>query len=184
MKVRPYQPKDFYNCRDICYVTSHGFEKPNYKKALWYMYCDYYLLHESDTCFVVVNDNDEAIGYILCAKDYKEYKKKFRRYYMGALRKVSPKHWFMHFVTYFYITPVSRKYPAHLHIDIKPEGQRKGLGTKLMDALVARLKELGVKGVHLGVAASNEKGVNFYRKYGFKEYKKGFGSIIFALDIR
>lgn len=184
MNIRPYQPKDFDNCRDICFVTSNGFQKPNYKKALWYMYCDYYLLYESDTCFVAANDNDEAIGYILCAKDYKTYRRQFKRHFMGALRKVSPKHWFMRKLTYIYEPIIARKYPAHLHIDIKPEGQRQGLGTKLMDALVAKLKEQGINGVHLGVGASNEKGVNFYKKYGFKVYKQAFGSILFALDIK
>lgn len=183
MKIRPYQPKDFENCRDICLVTSSGFNTPEEMKALWYMYCDYYLLYESDTCFIVANEKDEAIGYILCAKDYNTYKKQFKQHFSAPLRKVSLKHWLMHGISGLYMTAVARKYPAHLHIDIKPEGQRQGMGTKLVDALVAKLKESGVKGVHLGVGADNEKGVSFYKKYGFKEYKKGFGSIVFALDL-
>lgn len=183
MKVRPYQSKDFDNCRDVCLATSNGFNTPEEIKALWYMYCDYYLLHESDTCFVVANDDDEAVGYILCAKDYNTYKKQFKRYYMGPLRKVSLKYWIFRKLDNLYEGSHARKFPAHMHIDIKPEAQRQGMGHQLVDALVARLKELGVKGLHLGVSEKNEKGVNFYRKYGFKEYKKAFGAITFTLSL-
>lgn len=35
--------------------------------------------------------------------------------------------------------------------------------------LKAHLKELGISGLMLCVANDNEKGINFYRKYGFTE---------------
>jgi ribosomal protein S18 acetylase RimI-like enzyme len=184
MIVRPYQSKDFENCRDICYVTSHGFDKDKYKRALWYMYCDYYLIHEPETCFVVANDNDEAIGYVLCAKDHKVYRKQFKRYYSEPLRKASFKHWLYFKISTFLDRGYARKYPAHLHIDIKPEGQRQGMGHKLVDALVAKLKELKVPGLFLTVSDKNEKGVGFYRKYGFAQTKKLPGAYLFTLDLR
>ena len=43
-----------------------------------------------------------------------------------------------------------------------------GLGRKLMDALISHLKKKDIKGVVLGVSAQNEKGINFYKKYGGK----------------
>jgi len=184
MIVRPYQSKDFENCRDVCYVTSHGFDKDKYKQALWYMYCDYYLLYEPETCFVVANDNDDAVGYILCAKDYKVYSKQYKRHFSALLRKASFKHWLMHTLTAPLDKLHARKFPAHLHIDIKPEGQRQGMGHKLVDALVAKLKELGVTGLFLTVGAGNEKGVSFYKKYGFEQTKKLPGAYLFTLNLK
>lgn len=60
------------------------------------------------------------------------------------------------------------RYPAHLHIDILPEYQRQGIGFQLMDTLTVHLREQGVPAVMLSVAGDNEKGKNFYRKYGFQ----------------
>ena len=48
-------------------------------------------------------------------------------------------------------------------------------------ALKEKLASSGIGGVYLVCSAKNEKGVNFYRKYGFKEVKKLPGSIVFGL---
>jgi ribosomal protein S18 acetylase RimI-like enzyme len=183
MIVRPYEKKDFDNCREICYVTSHGFETEARKQALYYLYCDYYLEYESDTCFVVANDKDEAIGYILCADNYKEYEKNYRKYYMSKLKKISKPFWLMRNIDMLLRRPLTKKFPAHMHIDIKPEGQGQGMGHKLVDTLVKTLKEKGVKGLFLVVGKENKKGVSFYRKYGFNQYKDVISGIVFTIDI-
>ena len=79
----------------------------------------------------------------------------------------------------------AKKYPAHLHIDILPEAQHKGYGTKLMDALMDYLAEKGVKGVHLGVGGDNAGGIRFYEKYGFTMIHD-FGSFgkVFAKEVK
>ena len=58
-------------------------------------------------------------------------------------------------------------YPAHLHIDLLPEYQRQGLGSRLVDTLADHLRKKGVPGVMLTVGGSNEVGQSFYNKYGF-----------------
>lgn len=183
MTIRPYQPKDFENCRKICYETSHNFDTEKKRQALYNMYCDYYLEFESDTCFVAADENDEAIGYILCADNYDEYVKNYSEHYLGELKKLHKPFWLMRRADMFLRRNIAKKYPAHLHIDILPKGQRQGLGHKLVDALVDALRKKGVNGVFLIVGKGNQKGINFYRKYGFKEYKKVIGGIVFALDI-
>jgi GNAT superfamily N-acetyltransferase len=74
-------------------------------------------------------------------------------------------------------TPWSADYPAHLHIDLLPSLQGKGMGRTLMDTLFTELERQGVPGIHLGVGASNVGTVAFYRKTGFsvlEEHKWGF----------
>lgn len=61
------------------------------------------------------------------------------------------------------------RYPAHLHIDLLPENQGRGLGRALMDTLRAALAARGVPGVHLGMDPSNTRARAFYDRYGFQE---------------
>jgi|AGTN01.3.fsa_nt_gi Acetyltransferases len=181
--VRPYQDKDRENCREVCFVTSHGFTTEKKRAALYNLFCDYYLEFEKDTCFVAVNEKDEAIGYVICADDYAEYEKNYREHYLPALKKIGKGYWIYKVFDLAAKRKIAKRYPAHLHIDIKPEGQRQGLGHKLVDALKARLKEKGVEGVFLEVGKGNKQGISFYKKYGFKKYKEPISGIVYALDI-
>jgi GNAT superfamily N-acetyltransferase len=65
-----------------------------------------------------------------------------------------------------------KEYPAHLHIDMLPTLQGKGLGRKLMDTLFEELNRQGVPGVHLGVSSSNTSAIAFYKKLGFSTVKE------------
>jgi GNAT superfamily N-acetyltransferase len=61
-----------------------------------------------------------------------------------------------------------QQYPAHLHIDILPEYQRRGYGTILINAFLQAVKSLGAKGVHLDMVQHNVSGRAFYEKIGFQ----------------
>lgn len=52
---------------------------------------------------------------------------------------------------------------------IKPEYRKKGIGEKLLDAIVKHAKPL-VMQLHLTVVTTNEKAIKFYQQYGFKIY--------------
>ncbi|KAH7350306.1 acyl-CoA N-acyltransferase [Pyrenochaeta sp. MPI-SDFR-AT-0127] len=60
------------------------------------------------------------------------------------------------------------KYPAHMHIDILPEYQRKGYGTVLISAFFEAVKGLGAGGVHLDMVRTNSAGRAFYTRIGFR----------------
>lgn len=64
--------------------------------------------------------------------------------------------------------PLADHYPAHLHINLLPRLQRAGLGRVLIERLLAQLRHRGVRGVHLGVSATNEPAIGFYRHMGFE----------------
>lgn len=184
MEIRPYQPKDCERMRKICYETSSGFESEKGRTALFALYCDYYINEEPESCFVAVNEQDEAIGYILCAPSSERYDEVFNKKYAPIVKKASPLRYLMHVANEFLHRKVKKNYPAHLHIDILEEGQRKGTGTRLMDTLIEYLKKNEIKGVYLVCGAGNAKGVNFYKKYGFKVLSAKFGSVTFALDLQ
>ncbi|MBM7503979.1 GNAT family N-acetyltransferase [Agromyces aurantiacus] len=65
--------------------------------------------------------------------------------------------------------PELDRYPAHLHIDLLPEYQGRGLGRRLIDTLRAALAERGVPAVHLGMDPANTRARAFYERLGFHE---------------
>lgn len=65
---------------------------------------------------------------------------------------------------------LARRFPAHLHIDIVPRLQGRGIGTQLIATFVAGLRERGSPGVHLVVGRSNQRAIGFYRHIGFRAY--------------
>ncbi|KAI0081834.1 acyl-CoA N-acyltransferase [Panus rudis PR-1116 ss-1] len=59
--------------------------------------------------------------------------------------------------------------PAHMHIDILPEYQRKGFGRRLIGALIQWLKdEKGLDRMWLGMDPRNTEARAFYEKLGFR----------------
>ena len=180
--IRPYQPKDKENVRSVCIQTGPevALQPGRARQMLLTTYCDYYIECEPHNCFVIADDSDEAVGYILCAEDYRGYRERFLREYaprVKGLRRVEcqgaarlPK---------LFV----KSHPAHLHIDILPDYQRMGLGSKLMDTLTAQLRAKGIPGVMLGVGASNTKGRNFYNKYGFRQLLRIPKCVVMGLDL-
>jgi len=184
--IRKYQEKDREDVRYVLVQTGSpkAREKDGPARAMQQAtYCDYYLDYEPHNCFVIANDEDRAVGFILCTEDYRVYIKRFMRDYaprtkgmplplrvecIGAAR-----------MPRLFV----KKYPAHLHIDILQDYQRMGLGHKLMDALIAHLREKGVPGLMLGVGAGNVKGRNFYHKYGYKKLLRIPSSVVMGIEL-
>jgi len=63
--------------------------------------------------------------------------------------------------------PGGPAFPAQLHINIHPEWQGRGLGSRLMASYLAALRERSVPGVFLETSSRNAKALPFYEKLGF-----------------
>ena len=183
--VRKYLDKDKSAVRNICVDKAKriNVSKKEQRELLCLLFNDYYTEKEPDTCFVAANSKDEAVGYIICARDFISYKKVFYKEYLPRIKKLSFIQALIRKIGLWYEGRLSKEYPAHLHIDILDGYQRMGLGHKLMNALIGKLKESGVKGVCLFVGAKNQKGISFYKKYGFTEVKKVPGAICFGMKL-
>lgn len=185
MQIRHYRKSDRDYLRKICVETSSPAFQATEKtrEAVCVLFNDYYTDHEPESIFVAVDDDDIPFGYILCNKDSHRMNKLMHEEYMPKLTgfKQEEISWYEGYLlgNLRYI----KKYPAHLHIDILEGHQRQGVGHQLVDALVAHLKEKKIKGLFLVVSRDNEKGVSFYRKYGFKEIDSTEGSLTMALDL-
>lgn len=180
--IRPYQKKDYENLREVCFVTATPPYNKN-KDITAGLFCEYYLNYEGEHCFVVADKDDNAVGYILCAPDYTEFVKKFVQHQLPIIKKLSYKEYIKHKLEFMFVKRVAKAYPAHLHIDITDGFQRMGLGKQLVDRLMLHLDSIGVKALHLGCGAANEKGTSFYKKIGFHIIRTVVGTNIFGVDV-
>jgi ribosomal protein S18 acetylase RimI-like enzyme len=69
------------------------------------------------------------------------------------------------------------EYPAHLHMNLLPEWQRRGIGGRLMDAFIDRMRARGVPGVFLETTDRNLKALPFYRARGFEVARETPGEL-------
>ena len=184
ISIRKYQEKDKELLREICIKTSSlPVETEAQRKYLYLMYNDYYTEVEGRNCFVAVDENDVAVGYILCAENYGRYSKIFRKFYLPEIKKLG---------FGFYVGAVgemaahylfSKKYPAHLHIDILDVCQGQGVGTRLMNELKAHLKSKDIPALMLSCGGNNTKAVKFYKKNNFKVVMNLAGSYIMGIEL-
>lgn len=181
--VRPYEHRDKNDVRRICLETSGlSTEKEKDRKFLYYMYNDYYIEFEPESCFVLTDDNDVAQGYVICAKDFATYADNMSKFYLPRILQLGYKYSLMSRYEMFLHGLYKEKYPAHLHIDISPSFQGKGGGTALITALKEHLHQSGVKGLMLSAGEGNKGAIAFYKKNGFKTVNSILGSRIMAFE--
>ncbi|MBP3938183.1 MAG: GNAT family N-acetyltransferase [Clostridia bacterium] len=186
MIIRPFEEKDKENVRFIC-LNSEGPCRmtPDESHYILTTYCNYYIENEGHNCFVAADEDDKAIGYIICTENFDNFRETFLRDYVPRLdekliiwgfnARDGAKSSFRLQEKY------KEEYPAHLHIDVLPEYHRRGLGHMLTDTLKKHLKEKGIRGVMLTVGAQNKVGQSFYNKYGFDFIEKSGDDIAFGL---
>lgn len=183
INIRKYQPKDKENLRKICIATS---KLPNEKKVdqdfLTVTFNDYYTENEPDNIFVAVNEDDEAVGYIICSENFYDFYDTMEKFYLPEIRELGFNYYTMALSEILTHKAFSKKYPAHLHIDILDVCQGQGVGTRLMNELKAHLKAKKINNVMLSCGMSNKQAVNFYLKNDFKIIKNIFGSAIMACE--
>lgn len=182
IRIRPYRNSDRSRVEQICISTADERLKGNrmLEKALLKVFCEYYVDREPESCFVAANEQDEAVGYILCASSYERWQKEF-----SAILKKSwnPAARIMGKATLKDLEPFSKEYPAHLHIDLMESCQRQGAGSRLLLQLSEFLSAQGTGGLCLSVARTNEKGLNFYRKHGFCPLAESKDDILMGLKL-
>ncbi len=173
MKIRPYKESDKRRVQEICLRTANDDlpfttieERPG-SDYLLSTYCDYYIECEPESCFVLADENDEAVGYVLCAKEQKAYRRKFFKVYQprvfcdSRLKIESFGEALVHGI-------FASRYPAHLHIDILKGYRGGGNGSEMIAVLLEHLREKKVRGVHLVVGEDNKGAIRFYERCGFK----------------
>lgn len=170
MEIRKYKTSDKSQLQYICKETAWDSYKSNDKKlrSVVIMFNDYFTENESENIFVLADDNDNAVGYIICSTDYEKFIKLNSTIYSKKLLKTCPSQIFF-FKLFLHHFKKIKSIPIHFHIDILPQYQRQGWGTKLLDALCEHLKSQGYNHLSGCCINKNSQGYRMYMKYGFKE---------------
>lgn len=183
--IRPLRHTDTSAVEYVCRMTAGEIHKkePIFGNILAKMFSTYYARECCDTSYVLADDNDIAVGYVMCEPDYKRYNRRFRKIDVkniwGLDKKSGFDAWWMPFPYFF----LGLKYPAHLHIDILPEYQGKGYGAQMMNTMLDNLKSKKVKGIMLMANKDNHGAIRFYERLGFKVILNGFGGVVMAKNL-
>lgn len=184
INIRKYEPKDKKNAIRILFKTSSlPIETEKQRKFLELMFNDYYTETEPDCCFVAVNEQDEAVGYILCARDFDTYEKNFNNFYLPEIKELGLNFYIMAKSEMLVHKILKKKYPAHLHIDILDVCQGQGVGTRLVNALSEHLSATGTHGLMLSCGMNNKGAIKFYEKNSFKKIMNFMGNFLMAKEI-
>ncbi|KZM21917.1 uncharacterized protein EKO05_0000424 [Ascochyta rabiei] len=190
--VRPYDPaRDFENGLHVFFSTIEP--KLDWEPTrtigsyLWYRV---YVSLTPNTCFVLDDGSGRAAGYCIGTADTASFAQRWRDEFAPSVNSKSvPKpeirtadplmeredtKGFRHALHHAECSALQtwpeelEKYPAHMHIDILPEFQRKGWGSVLVNTLFEAVKREGASGIHLGMVRWNTTGRSFYEKIGFQ----------------
>lgn len=184
--VRPFRAEDAAAVYDVCRrtglagedATGH-YEDPDLLGHVW---AGPFLALEPEHC-VVVEDDAGVGGYCLATADTRRFEAACEEHWWPTLRPRhddptdgdrstwSPDEVLAHLVHHPPIAPddVVAEHPAHLHVDLLPRLQGRGLGREVMTAMFVRLAADGASGVHLGVGPGNARALSFYDRLGFTE---------------
>lgn len=166
--IRKYEEKDCADVHYVCHNSDGPEEVPDFLTGQFYhnTFCNYYIEHEPDNCFVI-DDDGRAVGYIICAENFDRFEKIFNTEYLPRSDDYGEGRYEWASTAYIQQKRFKNEYPAHFHIDILPEYQRMGMGGKLVETLCEHLTQKGVRGVCLTCGPRNERAMNFYKKYDF-----------------
>ncbi|RCK60254.1 N-acetyltransferase [Microbacterium sorbitolivorans] len=149
-----------------------------------------YLDRHPDLAFVAENDAGRAVGYIIGTDDTDAFDAWFARTWWPSRRatysgSANPRQRELVAVADARRagSAFANVYPAHLHIDLLPETQGKGMGRMLIARLADALAARGVRGLHAVASSDNAGAVAFYPRLGFVELDADPGARAFGLDL-
>ena len=178
-RLRQFEPADLEACYAISLATgfeggdaSHLYRDP---KLMGHIYVGPYVHLAADLAFVV-EDGDGVAGFAVGTTDTVAWEDRLERDWWPSLRTQyadsakqqtadDRRAYMIHHPSK---TPaaVSEKFPAHLHMNLLPRVQRRGVGSELLGLW---LQKSGAWRVHVGVNRANTDGARFWAARGFKE---------------
>jgi ribosomal protein S18 acetylase RimI-like enzyme len=122
--------------------NTKSFESDAARTAFRERWLGRYLTSDPQFAYLALAPSTEVIGYLVGSVDDPETDERFR--------------------------DLTKRFPAHLHVNLAPVFRGLGLGSRLIDAFVADLKQAGAAGVHV-VTNATSANVRFYNRNGFFE---------------
>ncbi len=148
--------------------------------------CDYYLDNEPENCFVAEKPMEDGsarvVGYILCAADCEAYARRFRDRILPKIKEYSKMNARVARADVLMYGQFAMFFPAHLRLAVLPEARGKGVGTALVEALTAHLRENRSKGVVVILNKKNNAARAFFKARGFSALQPIGNGFAYGLD--
>jgi len=185
-EIRPFAPPDLGDLYRIALATGASGEDASHLYAdpdlVGHIYAAPYALLSPELAFVA-HDGEGVAGYIVGAMDTRAFEETLEARWWPTLRpryadpsSVAPADWSADQLRSWQIhhpgrTPrrVAEPYPSHLHINLLPRLQGRGVGQRLMTNWLDAVRAMGSRGAHLGVSATNLRAIRFYEAYGWRK---------------
>jgi len=182
-RIRPFEPADLEACYAISLATgfeggdaSHLYRDP---KMMGHIYVAPYALLEQALAFVV-EDSEGVAGFAVGTADTVAWEERLEREWWPSLRgqyadpadvpsaERTPDQRRAFMIHHPANTPaaVAWKFPAHLHMNLLPRTQHRGVGSALLRLWLERA---GARDVHVGVNRANGGAARFWAAHGFEE---------------
>jgi GNAT superfamily N-acetyltransferase len=186
MEIRPYSTKDLQEIYEIALATGFaGEDASSYLKdanLIGHIYAAPYATLKPELTWVAVDEHG-VCGYVVGVEDTEAWESQLEEQWWPSLRStyVQPEHgewdsWThdeSHIEKIFHPqrtpTPVIKHYPAHVHLNLLPRAQKKGVGALLFRRWVAVAVRKGITAMHIGANRNNAGGLMFWHKQGFVE---------------
>ncbi len=197
MVIREVEASDLDALYEVCLRTGAAgddatamYEDP---RLLGEVYVGPYVILDGTIGFTAVDERGPG-GYALAAADTRRFEQQCEADWWPALRvrhpdpgahPANPDEEIVALIHRPSRAPdaVVDEYPAHLHIDLLPRLQGKGVGGRLMKRLLEALAEQKVTGVHLEVAPENQRAIGFYRHLGFSHLSRQRGGVFMGIHL-
>jgi ribosomal protein S18 acetylase RimI-like enzyme len=180
LDIRPFRPADLDVVYRICLLTGwRGADATGLYSdplLLGHFYAAPYVKQDPTLCLVATLDGEPS-GYVLGTADSVAFRTWSERHWFPAVRgryplpvpsDTSANATLIRNTHAGYQPPsYSGTYPAHLHIDLLPPLQGRGVGAQLVNRFFELLRARACPAVHLVVNKANARAVAFYRKFGY-----------------
>jgi len=185
--IRAYEPGDLDDLYRICLLTADNggdgsslFTDP---QVPGHCYAAPYAIIEPSFAFVA-EDSEGVAGYVVGALDSAEFEQRLEQEWWPLLRVRYPdatdeptdglspqEQTALHNIHHPWRTDprLLARYPSHLHINLLPRQQGRGVGRQLIATLTSTLVRQGSPGLHLFVHLTNTRARGFYQHVGFTE---------------
>jgi ribosomal protein S18 acetylase RimI-like enzyme len=184
LTIRPYQVSDRDAIYDICVRTAAAGQDArglySTDDLMPDLFAGPYVHLEPELAFVLADEGDRPVGYVLGAADTARFVEKYHEVWIPMLvdryprppdPPRTPEEGLLagHYQPEDRLRPELTQYPAHLHIDVLPGYQGAGHGRALMETWLAAAAAAGAPAVFLHMDPANTRARAFYDRLGFHE---------------
>lgn len=185
LSIRTFQPGDLRALYAIALRTGDaGGDASSLHEdgdLVGHIYAAPYAVLEPDLA-IVAEDAVGVGGYVVGALDSDTWHARLEREWWPDLRQryadpsgTPPKTWTADQLRAYVIhhpqpppAQVAMAFPAHIHLNLLPRLQGRGVGARLLAAWFAAAEERGAGPAHVGVSHTNARGLRFWAGQGFE----------------